>query len=127
MDKKQQGTSNREWGKQAETIAAEYLRSHGYIIRERNWRVGNSIEIDIIAEKDNIIIFVEVKARKGDFQQADDAVDTPKRNKMIKGGDIYLRSLPHLFQYRLDIITLTGTPENYEIKHLEDAFLPPLR
>ncbi len=127
MDKKQQGTSNREWGKQAETIAAEYLRSHGYIIRERNWRVGNSIEIDIIAEKDNTIIFVEVKARKGDFQQADDAVDTPKRNKMIKGGDIYLRSLPHLFQYRLDIITLTGTPENYEIKHLEDAFLPPLR
>lgn len=127
MDKKQQGTSNREWGKQAETIAAEYLRSHGYIIRERNWRVGNSIEIDIIAEKDNTIIFVEVKARKGDFQQADDAVNTPKRNKMIKGGDIYLRSLPHLFQYRLDIITLTGTPENYEIKHLEDAFLPPLR
>lgn len=127
MDRKQQGTSNREWGKQAETIAAEYLRAHGYIIRERNWRVGNSIEIDIIAEKDNTIIFVEVKARKGDFQQADDAVDTPKRNKMIKGGDIYLRSLPHLFQYRLDIITLTGTPENYEIKHLEDAFLPPLR
>lgn len=127
MDKKQQGTSNREWGKQAETIAAEYLRSHGYIIRERNWRVGNSIEIDIIAEKDNTIVFVEVKARKGDFQQADDAVDTPKRNKIIKGGDIYMRSLPHLFQYRLDIITLTGTPENYEIKHLEDAFLPPLR
>ena len=110
MDRKQQGTSNREWGKQAETIAAEYLRAHGYIIRERNWRVGNSIEIDIIAEKDNTIVFVEVKARKGDFQQADDAVDTP-----------------HLFQYRLDIITLTGTPENYEIKHLEDAFLPPLR
>ena len=127
MDKKQQGTSNREWGKQAETIAADYLRTHGYIIRERNWRVGNTIEIDIIAEKDNTIIFVEVKARKGDFQQADDAVDTPKRNKMIKGGDIYLRSLPHLFQYRLDIITLTGTPENYEIKHLKDAFLPPLR
>ncbi len=126
IDKRKQGAANREWGQQAENIAAEYLMTHGYIIRERNWRVGNKIEIDIIAEKDGTVIFVEVKARKGDFESADDAVDTPKRKKMIKGGDIYLRNLPHLFPYRLDIITVTGTPESYELKHLEDAFLPPL-
>ncbi len=127
IDKKKQGAANREWGKLAEQIAADYLLGHGYIIRERNWRVGNKIEIDIIAEKDSTIIFVEVKARKGEFESADEAVDTPKRNKMIKGGDIYMRSLPHLFPYRLDIITVTGTPDSHEIKHIEDAFLPSLK
>ena len=127
IDKKKQGAANREWGMQAEQIAADYLLAHGYIIRERNWRVSNKIEIDIIAEKDGTIVFVEVKARKGEFEAADEAVDTPKRNKMIKGGDIYMRSLPHLFPYRLDIIAVTGTPDSHEIKHLPDAVLPPLK
>lgn len=127
IDKIKQGAANREWGIQAEQLAADYLIAHGYIIRERNWRVGNKIEIDIIAEKDGVIVFVEVKARKGEFQQADEAVDTKKRLKMIKGGDIYMRSLPHLFQYSLDIITVTGTPDNYELIHMKDAFLPPLK
>ena len=127
IDKKKQGAANREWGKMAEDIAAEYLLTNGYIIRERNWRIGNKIESDIIAEKDGIIVFVEVKARKGDFQSPEETVDSPKRKKMIQGGDIYLRGLPHLFPYRLDIITVTGTPESHEIKHLEDAFLPPLK
>lgn len=53
IDKKKQGAANREWGKMAEDIAAEYLLTNGYIIRERNWRIGNKIEIDIIAEKDS--------------------------------------------------------------------------
>ncbi len=127
IDKKKQGAANREWGKLAEQIAADYLLTQGYVIRERNWRVSNTIEIDLIAEKDSTIVFVEVKARKGNVESADDAVDSPKRKKMIKGGDIYMRSLPHLFPYRLDIITITGTPESYEIQHLPDAFLPPLR
>ncbi len=61
IDKKKQGAANREWGKMAEDIAAEYLLTNGYIIRERNWRIGNKIEIDIIAEKDGIIVFVEVR------------------------------------------------------------------
>lgn len=85
IDKKKQGAANREWGKMAEDIAAEYLLTNGYIIRERNWRIGNKIEIDIIAEKDGIIVFVEVKARKGDFQSPEETVDSPKRKKMIQG------------------------------------------
>lgn len=126
FDKRAQGAANREWGKLAEQIAADYLITHGYIIRERNWRIGNRIEIDIIAETCGTIVFVEVKARKGNFQTAEDAVDTPKRQKMIRGGDIYLRNLPHMFPYRLDVITVTGTPDNYEVTHMPDAFLPPM-
>lgn len=126
MDKKSLGKANREWGKEAEQIAADYLLANGYTLRERNWRVGNRIEIDIIAEIDGTIVFVEVKARKGIFQAADEAVDSPKRKKMIKGGNIYLQSQQHPYPFRLDIITITGTPESYSINHLPDAFLPDL-
>ncbi len=125
-DKKTQGAFNREWGKMAENIAADYLLTNGYTIRERNWRIGNHIEIDIIAEKDGYIIFVEVKARKGNFILPTDAIDEKKMRKMISGGNAYLRSLPHLFKYRLDVITVTGDTENYSINHYPDAFLPPL-
>lgn len=126
MDKQKQGISNREWGKEAEQIAADYLTVQGYVIRERNWRIGNHIEIDIIAEIDRTIVFVEVKARKGDYQMAHEAIDNAKRKKMVRGGDIYLRSLEYMHPFRLDVITVTGTPDKYEICHLPDAFLPDL-
>lgn len=126
MDKKKQGSSNREWGRQAEQLAADYLIANGYVIRHQNWRVSNHIEIDIIAEIDGIIVFVEVKARKGDYQSAEESIDANKRRKMVRGGDAYLRTLEHMYPFRMDIITVTGTPDNYEIVHLPDAFLPEL-
>lgn len=126
IDKKKQGQANRDWGKQAEQIAADFLISEGYVIRERNWRCGNHIEIDIIAQEGTTIAFVEVKARKGDCQMPDESVNLKKQKNMIKGGDIYLRGLNRFYYYRLDIITITGTSDNYTLEHLKDAFLPPL-
>lgn len=125
MDKKQQGKSNREWGAQAEKIAADMLLTHGYVIRHQNWRIKNTIEIDIIAELPGTIVFVEVKARKGDMVEALDAIDEKKIKKMVKAANVYLQSLDKLFKYRFDIITITGTPDNYTLDHLPDAFYPP--
>ena len=124
--KRQQGMHNREWGKQAEQIAAEYLIKEGYLIREQNCRVGNTIEIDIIAEKEGTIAFVEVKARKGNVIAGEDAVDKAKCEKIVRGGDIYLRQQKFLYRYRLDVIVVDGSPEQYQIRHYPDAFLPPL-
>lgn len=120
------GKSNREWGQEAETIAAEYFIKEGYIIRERNWRIGNHIEIDLILEKDRTLIFVEVKSRKEGGQDPVDAVNHRKRQKMIRGADIYLRNQQFLYQYRFDIVTFTGNREHYEMAHYADAFLPPV-
>lgn len=64
MDKKKQGAENREIGVIAEQLATDYLFSEGYSVRERNWRIGNRIEVDIIAEKNFTVAFVEVKSRK---------------------------------------------------------------
>lgn len=115
-----------DWGKQAETIAKEYLRAEGYIVREENWRIGNTVEIDIIAQKDHEMVFVEVKARNGRWNPAVEAVDEKKIRKIVTGADSYLKRQPHLFSYRFDIIAITGNPENYKLDHYQDAFLPPL-
>lgn len=117
------GSRNLEWGALAESIAVAYLVKNGYTIRARNLRLGN-IELDIIAEIPGSIVFIEVKARKGDFQNAVEAVDAKKRSKMIKGADIYLRNLDRDYAYRFDIIAVTGEPDNYNIEHLPDAFIP---
>ncbi len=119
-----QGKENKEWGHEAEQIAADFLITEGYTIRERNWRAGPKIEIDIIAEKDMTIIFVEVKARSGNFESAEEAVDKKKMDHMIRGANIYLQAQQHLYQYRFDIITLTGTKHAYTFQHAADAFMP---
>lgn len=120
------GARNREWGAEAERIAAEYFIKEGYTIRERNWRIGNHIEIDLILEKDRTLIFVEVKSRMKDGQDPTEAVDFRKRTKMIRGADIYLKQQQFRYQYRFDIVTLTGDKNDYEFKHYADAFLPPV-
>lgn len=127
MRKEIQGKKNREWGAEAEKIAAEWLLSHGYVIRERNWRMGKTVEIDIIAELPGEMVFVEVKARKGDMVEPVDAIDAKKIRLIVRGADKYLQDLPHLFRYRFDIITITGSSESYTLEHFPDAFYPPFR
>lgn len=121
--KKKIGEDNYKWGQLAEQIAAEYLLKKGYTIRERNWRAGK-YEIDIILECDRTIIFVEVKARKPDTQDPIDAVGKNKRSNIVRGADCYLRNLPHLYQYRFDIITIIGDSNDFKLEHYEDAYMP---
>ena len=120
----QLGSEANDWGHDAEMLARDYLISQGYTVREMNWRIGSALEIDIIAQMENVIVFVEVKARKS--KDPVEAVDRKKRSKMVIGANAYLKAQPHLYEYRFDIITLTGTRGNYELDHYPDAFLPPL-
>ena len=114
-----------EFGRFAEQRAVDYYCAKGYAIRERNWRY-NKIEIDIIAQTGNIIVFVEVKARSGRDMEAVHAVDNPKMRRMARGADIYLRMLNGDFEYRYDIFALTGDMQAYEFEVFEDAFVSPL-
>ncbi|MDE6399613.1 MAG: YraN family protein [Muribaculaceae bacterium] len=114
-----------DFGRFAEDKAAEYYISKGYAIRERNWRIGK-IEIDIIAQIDTTVVFVEVKARSGRDMDPLDAVSSDKMRRMARGADAYLRRLLGDFEYRYDIFTLTGDFKSYEINVYEDAFLSPL-
>lgn len=126
--KKDQGKYAKEWGGIAEDIASHYLTRLGLPILERNWSpAGGHKEIDIICQQNDTIIFVEVKARSGRDESPLDAITPRKMNNIFRCADSYLRSLPGThWQYRFDIITLEGTPEEYKLRHIEDAFLGPL-
>lgn len=117
-----------EWGKQAENIVAEYLISKGYTVRERNWRPSTShSEIDLIVQKDDTIVFVEVKARSDREVDPTEALTLDKIKKVVRGANSYLLVQEHTYYYRFDVAAVNGNIDDYTLDYLEDAFLPPLR
>lgn len=68
-----------EFGKWGEDLAAKYLEERGFEILARNWRHERK-EVDIIAQKEETLYFVEVKTRHGEEWKAEAAVDTKKRS-----------------------------------------------
>lgn len=117
--------AHNELGKVGEQIAMDYLITKGYIIRDTNWRCGK-MELDIVAVKGNRIIIVEVKTRSSDILMPYDAVNSRKIRNLVSAANSYINyfNLPHEVQF--DIISIVGSPGNYEIEHIPDAFLPPL-
>ncbi len=119
---------NKVTGIAGETLTAEYLKSRGFIITERNYhsRFG---EIDIIAENEQYILFVEVKTRKaGALVSPAEAVDAVKQRKIAATAGVYLtRSFCEL-QPRFDVATITvqqtAGREEYKIDYIENAFVP---
>lgn len=74
--------TNLAHGQRAEEVAADYLAAQGYEIIERNWRT-RVCEIDIIASKDRVMYFIEVKYRKSNSQGSGLDYITPKKLKQM--------------------------------------------
>lgn len=110
-------------GQSGEDAAADFLRRAGYHIVERNCRLAGT-EIDIIAEKDRILCFIEVKTRKSkDHGSPEEFVDPRKIRKLIRGAKLFsARKRFRDFQVRFDVIALIGSPGQYALTHTEDAF-----
>jgi putative endonuclease len=114
-------------GQKGEDLAAEHLINAGFKILSRNWKWGKH-EIDIIAEKEGIMVFVEVKTRTDDFQMHPiTAVTNEKQRSIIFAADGYIRRFDINKESRFDIITVIKAGESYQIDHIEDAFYPTLR
>lgn len=111
-----------DFGRFAEEIASREYIKDGYAILERNWRLGKT-EIDIIAQKEDIVAIVEVKARSGEDEDPLETVTRDKRKRMVRAADFYLNCLPGNIKYRFDIFAMTGNKENYSIEKIEDAFV----
>jgi len=113
-----------DFGKQAETEAAEFLKRNGYEILARNWRYLKA-EIDIIAlnpKKDEIVI-VEVKARKfNPLIPPEEAVSKSKRKLLIAAHSEFIVSHIIVLETRFDIISILKKRDNWEINHITNAF-----
>lgn len=111
-----------ELGKKGEEIAVDYLIKNGYKIIQRNYRYLKA-EVDIIAQKSDTLIAVEVKTRSSDYyENPQDAVKPKKIKLMVSAIDNYVNEHSLDVEVRFDIIAITFQQNKPKIEHLEDAF-----
>lgn len=114
-----------EIGQLGEAKAREYMIENGYTIIDLNYhsRFG---EIDIIAQRDNIVAFVEVKTRSKDsIADPVEAVDLSKIDKILKTAQLYICDKKVELQPRFDIceVTFDRLSGLFEVSdYIEDAF-----
>jgi len=111
-----------ELGKKGEQLAIEFLVKKGYTIRDKNWRFQKA-EVDIIAQKKDILAVVEVKTRSSiEFGSPQDFVNPKKIKLLVSAIDEYVISKDLEVNVRFDIIAIVHENNNFTIEHLEDAF-----
>ncbi|WP_353050497.1 YraN family protein [Chryseobacterium sp. ISL-6] len=115
--------THNDFGKIAEDMAVEHLVKNGYKILTRNFRFQKA-EIDIIAEKDNLIIITEVKARSTDaFILPQEAVTKTKIKSIVFAANHYLEEFDKHNEVRFDIITvMPDEKRKLVIEHITNAF-----
>lgn len=109
---------NRNLGESGEELAVKFLRREKYKILGRN--VRTTCEMDIVCEKDGVIVFVEVKTRAGtSFGLPREAVDAKRQARYRMGAAAYLKKYDLTgFRARFDVIEVTEE----KITHIKDAF-----
>lgn len=115
-----------ELGVKGEEAAARLLESKSYRIKELNWRFSG-YEIDIIAENDEFIVFVEVKTRTSlQWGNPEDFIGNARIRRMVQAADYYLKENDEVKPARFDIIGAVWNGKTFELEHIDDAFLPPV-
>ena len=116
--------SHNELGILGENIAAKQLASKGYKILERQWHCKHK-EIDIIAQKDNILAIVEVKTRSSEqFGTASDFITEDKMKFLASASEIYAKAIGFNGEIRFDVVTVFVLGNEYKVEHIENAFIP---
>ncbi len=109
-------------GKLGEEIAVAFLKKNNYEILETNF-VFQKAEIDIIAQKNNILAVIEVKTRSSiNFGLPQDFVKPKKIQLLVKAINEYVIQNNLDVTIRFDIIAIHKENENYNLEHIEDAF-----
>lgn len=111
-------------GMQGEALACRHLEEQGFAIMKTNWRRGKN-EVDIIAYKEGLIVFAEVKTRSNlQYGNPEEFVDRKKQKAYIRLADAYVTKYQRQEEVRFDIISVVMGPEGYRIEHMENAFSP---
>lgn len=107
----------KELGALGESLAADYLRDHGYRILERNWRWRRG-EIDLVTAKDGEVVFVEVKARRSHrYGTPEESITYAKRTKLIQSAYAYLDSNDNRdARWRIDVVAIDFDGEGIVIR-----------
>ena len=126
---------NIKLGQLGESIACDYLKKNGYKIISRNLHVSKH-EIDIIAEDDSFLVFIEVKTRSVAYEESSSygspgrAVNYKKRSNTVLAAKTYLMTNYTNKQPRIDVIevymkdrgAISISPQLLSVNHIRDAF-----
>ena len=111
----------KELGNKGEKIASDYIKEIGYEILDKNYRKREG-EIDLIAEDNREIVFIEVKTRKSsNFGYPEEAVNQKKTEKMIKVANLWLEEKEKFDNsWRIDIIAIEMDTQPPKITHIKN-------
>ncbi|MHA7100242.1 YraN family protein [Roseivirga pacifica] len=110
------------FGKRGEEFAKSFLSKVGYKLLAENYRAGRS-EIDLICEKDGLLVFVEVKTRSSTaYGLPEDFVSKNQQQSIIRGAERYMEEVSWKGDLRFDILALVFDKGRFEVEHLKDAF-----
>lgn len=109
-------------GKKGEQLAVDYLIAKGYTILDRNFRFDKA-EVDIIAQKKDILAVIEVKTRSSiDFGNPQDFVKPKQIKNLVKAVNEYILKHDLDAEVRFDIIAIVKEHASFKIEHLQNAF-----
>lgn len=121
---KPSGFKNKSLGVKGENQAADFLEKKSYKILHRNFRCKYG-EIDIVAQKGEFLVFIEVKTRSESSQVSPlISLTSKKRNKLRQLAEFYISKFEiYDKQPRMDVIAITfSTDDNYYLELIENAF-----
>jgi len=117
-----------ELGRWGETLAGFYLRAKGYRVLRRGWRAGRLGEIDLIAERRGVLVFVEVKTRSSRrFGTPEESLTPAKCRRLVRLVDAFLAALPDRsplrgMSPRIDVVAVERRqPFGWRVRHLVGA------
>jgi putative endonuclease len=115
--------AHNEFGKAGEQMAAEWLAQQGFCLIARNWKFAR-YEVDIIASRNGILHFIEVKSRHDDlFGKPEDWVNRKKGRHLLAVGEAFQEKYPDWKQVQYDILSILLTPNGKrDFFFIEDVY-----
>jgi putative endonuclease len=112
------------WGEQ---LAAQRLEALGYVILDRNWRCRRG-EIDLVARDEDVLVFVEVKTRRGrDYGSPEESITRSKAKRLLELGQRYmLESDIEDVDWRVDLVAveINQQGELLRFEHIPNVIWP---
>jgi putative endonuclease len=119
------GAERQRFGELGERVAERWLRRRGWRVLQRRFRNGHR-DIDLVAERDGMVAFVEVKARRGmAFGDPVEAVHWRKQRELWRSASVWIeRNGRAEERYRFDVIGVLVEGSRVRVRHVENAFVP---
>ncbi|MCP4523972.1 MAG: YraN family protein [Candidatus Gracilibacteria bacterium] len=105
-----------------EVVAIKYLQKNGYQIKDTNYKFGRFGEIDVIALKDGIFYFIEVKFRSNNmYGSGEESITKSKLYKLEKSIYAYcMKNRVNLENISFDVIIVTKGQTSFRVKHYKN-------